>query len=93
MEKVRELTKALERALEEQKNRFQSFSENWKILSQEKNPKKIRDFYHDLLDFHYDVYYAYGGKGTIQVTDGPILLGQVDDLVDQVITFLKQELE
>ncbi len=37
MEKVRELTKALERALEMQKNRFQSFSENWKILSQEKN--------------------------------------------------------
>ena len=90
MGKVRELTKALEKALNEQRNKFQEFLDKWTTVSQEKTPEKIVDFYHDLLDFHYDVFYAYGGKGTLQVADGTALLDQVENLIDKILDLKKQ---
>lgn len=62
MEKVRELTKALEKALNQQRNKFQEFLNKWTTVSQEKTSEKIMNFYHDLLHFNYDVFYAYGEK-------------------------------
>lgn len=48
------------------------------------------NFYHDLLHFNYDVFYAYGGKGTVQVADGTALLDQVENLIDKVLDLKKQ---
>jgi|GEM_PF-1594321 hypothetical protein len=90
MEKVRELTKALEKALNQQRNKFQEFLNKWTTVSQEKTSEKIMNFYHDLLHFNYDVFYAYGGKGTVQVADGTALLDQVENLIDKVLDLKKQ---